>query len=52
MSVLDTVGAIVTTHENPVMMWSFKGPKLFCISEHLLEMKKIDGLHIMVLYQS
>ena len=31
MSVLGTAGAMVTTHENSVMMWSFKGPKLFCV---------------------
>ena len=26
-----TASAMVTTHENSVMMWSFKGPKLFCV---------------------
>ena len=29
MSALGTAGAMVTTHENSVMMWSFKGIKLF-----------------------
>ena len=49
MSVLGTADAMVTTHENSVMMWSFKGPKLFCVLQNLLEMKKSDGIHIMVL---
>ena len=31
MSVLGTVGAMVTTHENFVMIWSFKGPRLFYV---------------------
>ena len=31
MSVLGKAGAMVTTHEISVMMWSFKGPKLFSI---------------------
>ena len=31
MSVLGAVGTMVTTHENFVMIWSFKGPKLFCV---------------------
>ena len=31
MSLLCTAGAMVTTHENVVIMWSFKGPKLFCV---------------------
>ena len=31
MSVQGTAGAMVTTHENSIMMWSFKGPKLFCV---------------------
>ena len=31
MLVLGAVGTMVTTHKNFVMMWSFKGPKLFCV---------------------
>ena len=31
LSVLGTAGVMVTTHENSVMMWSFKGPKLFYV---------------------
>ena len=31
MSALGTTGAMVTTHENPVMMWSFEGAKLFSV---------------------
>ena len=31
MSVLGTAGAMVTTHENSAMMWSFKGPKLLYV---------------------
>ena len=31
MSVLGTTGAIMTTHDNSVMMWLFKGSKIFCI---------------------
>ena len=31
MSSLGTAGAMVTTQENSVMMWSFKGPKLFSV---------------------
>ena len=38
--VLGTAGAMVTSHENSVMMWSFKGSKLFCILQNLLEIKK------------
>ena len=49
MSALSTACAMVTTHEISVMIWSFKGPKLFCVIENLLEIKKSDGLHIMVL---
>ena len=49
MSALSTAGAMVTTHDNSVMMWSFKGPKLFSVLENLMEMKKKDGLHIVVL---
>ena len=49
MSVLGTTGAMVTTHENFVMVWSFKGPKLFWALQNRLEMKKSDGLHTMVL---
>ena len=49
MSVLGAVGTMVTTHENFVMMWLFKGPKLFCVLQNLLEMKRNDGFHIMVL---
>ena len=30
MSVLGRAGAMVTTLGNSVMVWSFKGPKLFC----------------------
>ena len=29
MSVLGTAGAMVTTHENSVMIWSYKGPNWF-----------------------
>ena len=49
MSALNTTGAMVTTHENSVMLWSFKGPKLPCVLQNLLEMKNSDGLHIMLL---
>ena len=31
MSALGTACAMVTTHENSVMMWYFKGPKLFSV---------------------
>ena len=31
MSALGTAGAMVTTHENSVMMWSFQGTKLFSV---------------------
>ena len=31
MSALGTAGAMVTTHENSVMMWPFKGTKLFSV---------------------
>ena len=31
MSLLGKAGATVKTHENSVMMWLFKGPKLFCV---------------------
>ena len=31
MSALTTAGAMVTTDENSVMLWSFKGPKLFIV---------------------
>ena len=48
ISVLGTAGAMLTTYENSVMMWSFKGPKLFCVLWNLFEMKKSDGFHIMV----
>ena len=49
MSALSTAGAMVTTHENSVMLWPFKGTNLFRVLQNLLEMKKNDGLHIMVL---
>ena len=49
MSALSTAGAMVTTHENSVMMGPFKGTKLFSVLWNLLEMKKNDGLRIMVL---
>ena len=49
MSVLITTGAMVTAHENSVMMWLFKGPNLFCDMLNLLEMNRSDKLHIMVL---
>ena len=49
MSVLGAVGTMVTTHENFVMMWLFKGPKLFCVLQNLLEIKRSDWFHIMVL---
>ena len=41
MSVLGTVGAMVTTHENSVMMWSFKGPKLFCVLKTYWKWKRV-----------
>ena len=31
MSVLGTARDLFTTHENSLMMWSFKEPKLSCI---------------------
>ena len=31
MSALSTASAMVTTHENSVMMWSFEGAKLFSV---------------------
>ena len=37
MSLLGSVGAMVTAHENSLIMWSFKGPKLFCVPQNLLE---------------
>ena len=49
MSALSTGGAMVTTHENAVVMWPFEGTKLFSVLQDLLEMKKNDGIHIMVL---
>ena len=49
MSALGTDGAMVTTHEISVMMWSFEGPKSFHVLWNLLEVKKSDGFHIMVL---
>ena len=49
MSVLDKASTRLTTHENSIMMWSFKGPKLVCVLKNLLEMKNGDGLHIMML---
>ena len=49
MSVLGTAGAMVTTNENSVIMWLFKGPKLFSVLQNPLEIKKGDGLHIAVL---
>ena len=49
MSALCTAGAMVTTHENSLMMWPFKGTELFSVLLNLLEMIKNDGLHIMVL---
>ena len=48
MSALSTAGTMVTTLENSVMMWSFKGTKLFSVLYNLLEMKKNAGLHIMM----
>ena len=49
MSALGTAGAMVTTHENAVVRWPFKGTKLFSFLQDLLEMKKNDGIRIMVL---
>ena len=49
MSVLGTAGNMVTTHENSVIMWLLKGPKLFSILQNPLEIRKDDGLHIAVL---
>ena len=49
MSALGTAGAMVTNYEISLMMWSFKGPKLFSVLWNLLELKKSNGLHIMVL---
>ena len=31
MSALGTAGAMVTTHDNSLVMWSFEGPKLFSV---------------------
>ena len=50
MSVLSTVGTMVTAHENFVMLWLFKWTKLFCVLQNLLEMTRSDGFHIMVLF--
>ena len=49
MSALDMAGAMVTTHETSVIKWLFRGPKLSRILQNLLEIKKSDGLHIIVL---
>ena len=49
MLALGMAGAMVTTHEISVMMWSFKGPKLLSVLLNLLEIQSSDGLHIMVL---
>ena len=49
MPVMCTAGAMVTTHESSVMMWSIKEPTLFCVMKTLLEMQRSDGLHIMLL---
>ena len=50
MSALCTAGGMVTTHENSVMMWPFKGTKLFSVQyKTYWKWKKNDGLHIMVL---
>ena len=49
MSALGTASAMVTSHEISVMMWSFKDPKLICALQNILEMKKNDGLNIILL---
>ena len=49
MSVLGAIGTTVTTHENFVMMWLLKGPKIFCVLQDLLETKISYGFHIMML---
>ena len=41
---------MVMTHESSVIVWSFKRLELFCTLWNLLEMKKSDGFHIMVLF--
>ena len=41
---------MVTTHENYLIMWWPKGPKLFSVLSNILEMKKGDGFYIMMLY--
>ena len=48
MSVLGTAGAMVTTHENSVMIWSFKGPNCFAFCKTYWKWKRSDGFHIMV----
>ena len=50
MSTLGTAGAMVTIHEIYLMMWAFMGPKLFSVVKNLLEMKRNDGFHIIVLF--
>ena len=50
MSVLGTAGAMVTTHENSVMMWSFNRQKWFCVLLNLLEMKEWWASHYNVVY--
>ena len=41
MSLLRTAGAMVTAHENSVMMWSFKGPKFFAFCKTSLKWKRV-----------
>ena len=41
--------AMVTTHESPFIVSSFKALTLYCVLWNLLKMKKSDGFHIMVL---
>ena len=42
--------SMVTTQEISLIIWSFKGPKLFCVMWNLLEMKRSDRYHIMMLF--
>ena len=43
MSVLGAIGTMVTTHDNFVMMWSFKWPKLFAFCKTYWRLKRVMG---------
>ena len=43
MSVLGAVGTMVTTHENFVMMWSFKGLNCFAFCKTYWKWKRVMG---------